>query len=74
MQLSEWTARMLQTQSEVIRIAQEHQEEHEVHHISMHTTENTEFLNSYVLLQYENLDYRLSSRLHPNLRDHTSRY
>ena len=69
MQLSEWTARMLQAQSELIRIAQEHQEEHDVHHISMHTSEHTEFpINSYVLLQYENLEHKPPSKLHPNLK------
>jgi len=57
MQHSEWTARMLQAQSEPIRIAQEHQEEHDVHHISMHTAEHIEFpINSYVLVQYQNLN------------------
>jgi transposase InsO family protein len=50
MQLSEWTARMLKAQADIIRIAREHQEEHDVHHISMHTSERTEFpINSYVL-------------------------
>jgi hypothetical protein len=69
MQLSEWTARMLQAQSELIRIAQEHQEEHDVHHISMHTAEHTEFpINSYVLVQYENLEHKPPSKLHPNLK------
>ena len=56
MSLSEWTAKMLKAQADIIRIAQQHQEEHDVHHISMHTAERTEFpINSYVLVQYENL-------------------
>jgi len=39
MNLSEWAARMLQTQSELMRIAQEYQEEHDINHTSMHTTQ-----------------------------------
>jgi hypothetical protein len=69
MQLSEWTSRMLQAQEDIIRIAKEHQEEHDVHHISMHTSERTEFpINSYVLIQYENSEHRAPSKLHPHLK------
>jgi hypothetical protein len=69
MQLSEWIARMLQAQADIIRIAKEHQEEHDVHHISMHTSERTEFpINSYVLVQYENLEHKAPSKIHPFLK------
>ena len=37
MKLSKWTVRMLQAQSELIPIAQERQEERDVHHISMYS-------------------------------------
>ena len=37
MKLSEWTAQILKAQADIICIAREHQEEHDVHHISMHT-------------------------------------
>ena len=43
MQLSEWTSRMLQAQEDIIRLVKKHQEEYDVHHISMHTSERTEF-------------------------------
>ena len=43
MSLSERTAIMLKAQADVIRIAQEHQEKHDVYHISMHTAKRTEF-------------------------------
>ena len=33
MNLSEWTARMLEAQADIIRIAQQHQEEHDVQYI-----------------------------------------
>ena len=67
--LSQWTARMLQAQEDVIRVAREHQEEHDVHHIAMHTSERTEFpINSYVLAQYENLEHKAPSKLHPHLK------
>jgi hypothetical protein len=67
--LSQWTAGMLQTQEDVIRVAREHQEEHDVHHIAMHTSERTEFpINSYVLAQYENLEHKAPSKLHPHLK------
>ena len=69
MQLSEWTSRMLKAQDDIIRIAREHQEEHDIHHISMHTPERTEFpINSYVLAQYENLEHKPPSKLHPHLK------
>jgi len=69
MSLSEWTAKMLNAQADIIRIAQQHQEEHDVHHISMHTAERTEFpINSYVLVQYENLEHKPPSKIHPYLR------
>jgi len=56
---------MLQAQPNLIRIAQEHQEEHDVHHISRHS----EFpINSYVLVQYENLEHKPPSKLHPILK------
>jgi len=61
---------MLQAQSELICIAQEYQEERHVHHISMHTAEHTEFpINSYVWVQYENLEYKPPFKLHPNLNE-----
>ena len=42
---------------------------HDVHHISMHTAEHTEFpIYSYVLVQYENLEHKPPCKLHPNLR------
>ena len=63
MNLSEWTARMLEAQADIIRIAQQHQEEHDVHHISMHTAERTEYpINSYVLVQYENPEHKPPSK------------
>jgi len=69
MQLSEWTSQMLKTQDDIIRSAKEHQEEHDVHHIAMHTPERTEFpINSYVLVQYENLEHKPPSKLHPYLK------
>ena len=69
MNLSDWTAKMLNAQADIIKIAQEHQEEHDVHHISMHTAERTEFpINSYVLVQYENIEHKPPSKLHPQLR------
>jgi len=65
MQLSEWMAQLLQAHSELDRIAQEHH----VHHISIHTAEHTEFpINSYVFVQYENLEHKPLSKLHPNLK------
>ena len=39
MNLSDWTDKMLDAQVDIIKIAQLHQEEHDVHHISMHTAE-----------------------------------
>jgi len=69
MQLSEWTSRMINAQDDIIRMAREYQQEHDVHHIAMHTPERTEFpINSYVLAQYENLDHRAPSKLHPHLK------
>ena len=69
MNLSEWTNKMLKAQADIVRIAQQHQEEHDVHHISMHTAERTEFLiNSYILVQYENLEHKPPSKIHPYLR------
>ena len=60
---------MLKAQADIIRIAREHQEEHDVHHISMHTSERMEFpINSYVLVQYENIDHQAPSKLHPHLK------
>ena len=67
--LSDWTAKMLDAQADIIKIAQLHQEEHDVHHISMHTAERTEFpINSYVLVQYENIEHKPPSKLHPQLK------
>ena len=35
----------------------------------MHTTERTEFpINSYVLVQYENIEHKPPSKLHPQLK------
>ena len=69
MNSSDWTAKMLDAQADIIKIAQLHQEEHDVHHISMHTAERTEFpINSYVLVQYENIEHKPPSKLHPQLK------
>ena len=66
MSISEWTAKTLKAQADIIRIAQQRQEEHGVHHISIHTAERTEFpINSYVLVQYENLEHKPPSKIHP---------
>ena len=47
---------MLQSHSNFVHIAQEHQEEHDVHHISIHAAERTEFpINLYALVHYESL-------------------
>jgi len=60
---------MLQTQSDLIRIAQEHQKEHDVHNVSMHTAEHTQLpINLYVLVQYKSLDHKPPSKLHPTLK------
>jgi len=69
MQLSDWTSRMLTAQDDIIRLAKEHQEEHDMHHIAMHSPERTEFpINSYVLVRYENLEHKPPSKLHPYLK------
>ena len=61
---------MLKALADMIRIAREHQEEHDVHHISIHTSKRTEFpSNSYVLVQYENIDHQAPSKLHPHLKE-----
>ena len=65
MNLSDLTAKMLDAQADIIKIAQLHQEDH----ISMHTAERTEFpINSYVLVQYENIEHKPPYQLHPQLK------
>jgi hypothetical protein len=64
--LSTWTAKMLQKQADIIRIAQKFQQQHDNTHVAQHSSTPTEFpINSYVLVDYEN---RPPTKLHTNLR------
>jgi transposase InsO family protein len=65
MKFSEYTARLLQAQADVIKVAYESQTKSDLHHIAMHTPQLTEFpINSYVLAQYENSEHRPPSKFH----------
>lgn len=65
--LSEWTAKMLQVQADIIRIAQETQLKTHTDYFEKFSQERTTFpVNSYVLVNYG--DQRPPSKLHANWR------
>jgi hypothetical protein len=62
--LSNWLADMLQSQAEVIKVAQETQAKHDYDHFARYNPKRTEFdINSYVLVKYESNDHKPPDKL-----------
>jgi hypothetical protein len=62
--LSTWIADMLQSQAEIIKLAQDTQAKHDNNHFARYTPLRTEFdINSYVLAKYESNDHKPPDKL-----------
>jgi transposase InsO family protein len=67
--LSDWMSNMLKAQNDILRIASETQQEHDMWHMARSDGRESEFpVNSYVLARYENEKHKAPTKFHTVLK------